>query len=80
MSGERFVIAECNGALTPAVGGDRGHGLTVSVLDRAYCHGVVQAWHSEHAIPGEALTREQKFVRIRAEARELADHLNAGGE
>lgn len=80
MSRERFVIAECHGYLQPGIGSKGEPGLQVSVLDSAACFHVIRSWRSE-SVAGLANNkpRGEKRSRCRAEARELADRLNAGG-
>jgi hypothetical protein len=75
----RFVVAETSGLLR-IVGGHttRHDGLTVMVLDRAYCYEVVWSIRTEDFPPGKgSLKNPVRITKARTLAREAAARFNA---
>lgn len=76
----RFVVCETEGLNLPSVG-PVVPGLSVMVLDRAYCCAVVQSWKSEDyhlgGRPPNNVSGVMVRERIRREAAERCAELNA---
>lgn len=69
MTGARFIVTELEGYLTAATRHEStaGEGLSVQVLDRAYCHRVV--WSARTEDRGRTTERAKDWIRHQAEKR-----------
>ena len=71
MSSPRFVVTELEGYAEATA----ARGLSVQVLDRAYCHRVVKTWRSEDY---RRASNQTPFQQVRHRARVTCEALNAG--
>lgn len=76
----RFAVRELTGYVSQGDGRALGshvlEGLTVTVIDRAYCATVIHVRRSEDLRGGRGRTREMRLAMLRREAGEVAAELN----